>query len=115
MLLGTFTGPVEPWFRQLLARWLVLRPMFKRGDYGSGAALAPDFIQPGESPAPSAELMARLEAAVRDLERDLTAASDGGRAHLDHPVFGSLRLADLLRFLMLHTQHHRPQLSAGAG
>lgn len=110
MLLGTFTGPVEPWFRQLLARWLFLRPMFKRGDFGK-AALAPDFIQPGGSPAPSKDLLARLEAAVRDLETDLTAASNGRRTHLDHPVFGRLRLADLLRFVMIHTQHHRPQLS----
>jgi hypothetical protein len=114
MLLGTFTGPVEPWFRQVLARWLFLRPMFKRGDYGKGAALAPDFIAPSGSPAPTADLLARLEAAVRDLETDLTAASNGGRMHLDHPIFGRLGLADLLRFVMLHTQHHRPQLSPGA-
>jgi hypothetical protein len=56
MLLGTFTGPVEPWFRQLLARWLFLRPMFKRGDFGKGASLAPDFIQPTGSPASSGDL-----------------------------------------------------------
>jgi hypothetical protein len=115
MLLGTFTGPVEPWFRQLLARWLFLRPMFKRGDFGKGASLAPDFIQPTGSPASSGELLARLEAAVRDLETDLAVASNARRTHVDHPIFGRLPMADLLRFLMIHTQHHQPQLSAGAG
>ena len=111
MLLGTFTGPVQPWVLQLLARWIFLRLMFKRGDFGK-AAVAPEFIQPGESPAPSADLLARLETAMRDLETDLTAASDDRRTHLDHPIFGRLPLADLLRFLMIHTQHHQPQLSA---
>jgi len=113
MLLGTFTGPVQPWVLQLLARWIFLRLMFKRGDFGK-AAVAPDFIQPGGSPASSGDLLARLETAVRDLETDLTAASNARRTHLDHPIFGRLPLADLLRFLMIHTQHHQPQLSAGA-
>ncbi len=45
MLLGTFTGPVQPSVLQLLARWIFLRLMFKRGDFGK-AAVAPEFIQP---------------------------------------------------------------------
>jgi hypothetical protein len=113
MLLGTFTGPVQPWFLQLLARGIFLRLMFRRGDFGK-AAVAPDFIQPGGSPAASGDLLARLHAAVRDLEMDLTAASNGRRTHVDHPIFGRMPLADLLRFLMIHTQHHQPQLSAAA-
>jgi hypothetical protein len=113
MLLGTFAGPVQPWFLQLLARWIFLRLMFTRGDFGK-AAVAPDFIQPGGSPASSGDLLARLETAVGDLETDLIAASNGRRTHLDHPIFGRLPLADLLRFLMLHTQHHQPQLSPRA-
>jgi hypothetical protein len=36
------------------------------------------------------------------------------RVTVDHPVFGRLPLADLLHFLLIHTNHHRPQLSAGA-
>ena len=111
MLLGTFTGPVQPRVMQLLARWIFLRLMFKRGDFGK-AAVAPDFIQPGGSPATSGDLLARLETAMRDLETDLTAASNERRTHLDHPIFGRLPLADLLRFLMIHTRHHQPQLSA---
>ena len=112
MLLGTFIGPVQPWVLQLLALGIFLRLMFKRGDFGK-AAVAPDFIQPSESPAASGDLLARLETAMRDLETDLTAASNNRRTHLDHPIFGRLPLADLLRFLMIHTQHHQTQLSAG--
>jgi hypothetical protein len=58
------------------------------------------------------DLLARLETAMRDLETGLTAASNDRRTHLDHPILGRLPLADLLRFLMIHTQHHQPQLSA---
>ena len=42
-----------------------------------------------------------------------TAASSDRRTLLDHPIFGRLPLAELLRFLLIHTQHHQPQLSAG--
>lgn len=114
MLLGTFTGPPEPWFRQLLARWLFLRPMFRRGYFGKAAFVAPDFLQPSGTPASSERLLARLEAAVGDLETDLAAASHARRAHVDHAIFGRVPFADLLRFLAMHTQHHRPQVSAGA-
>jgi hypothetical protein len=111
MLQGTFTGPSEPWFKQLLARWLFLRLMFRRNDFG-GPSVAPNFIQPGESPVSSGELVRRLTGAVADLEANLAAASTAGRTHLDHPIFGRLPLTDLMRFLMIHTQHHRPQLAA---
>jgi hypothetical protein len=114
MLLGSFTGPAQPRFKQVLGRWLFLPQMFKRGDFGKGPFRAPDFLQPSGSPAPSRDLLARLEAAVSDLETDLTAASAAGRTHLDHAIFGRLPLADLIRFVMVHTQHHRPQLSASA-
>jgi uncharacterized damage-inducible protein DinB len=113
MLHGTFTGPAKPWYQQLLARWLGLPPLFKRGDFGKGPLQAPDFIQPSASPASSVALLARLEAAADDLEGNLAAASNAGRVTVDHPVFGRLPLTDLLHFLFIHTNHHRPQLSAG--
>ena len=111
MLLGVFIGPSQPWVVQLLARWIFLRLMFSRNDFG-GPNVAPGFIQPGESPDSCGELVRRLEGAVTNLETNLAAASDAGRTHLDHPIFGRLPLPDLLRFLMIHTQHHRPQLAA---
>lgn len=114
MLLGTFTGRSFPRVKQLLARWIFLPLLFKRGDFGKGGARGPAFIRPSESPASPGVLLARLEAAVGDLETDLIAASAARRRHVDHPIFGRMPLADLLHFLMIHTQHHLPQLSAPA-
>ena len=114
MLHGTFTGPAKPWYQQLLARWPGLPPLLNRGDFGKGPFQAPDFIQPSASPPAFMALLARLEAAARVLEGNLAAASDAQRVTVDHPVFGRIPLADLLHFLMIHTNHHRPQLSAGA-
>lgn len=114
MLHGTFTGLAKPWYQQLLARWLGLPPLLKRGDFGKGPFQAPDFIRPSASPSSSLTLLARLEAAAHDLETTLAGASDAQRVRVDHPVFGRISLTDLVRFLMIHTNHHRPQLSAGA-
>jgi hypothetical protein len=114
MLLGTFTGRAQPLLMQLLARWIFLPLLFKRGDFGKGGARGPKFIQPSGSPASSGILLARLEAAVGALETDLVAASGARRTRVDHPIFGRMPLADLVRFLMIHTQHHQPQLSSPA-
>lgn len=114
MLHGNFTGTARPWYQRLLARWLGLPSLLKRGDFGKGTFQAPDFIRPSASPPSSPALLARLEAAVHDLESALAGASDAQRVSVDHPVFGRVPLTDLLRFLILHTNHHRPQLSTGA-
>jgi hypothetical protein len=111
MVDGSFTGPAKPWYQQLLARRLGLPALLKRGDFGKGPFQAPDFIQPSASPGSSVALLARLEAAARDLEATLAKTSVSRRVSVDHPVFGRLPLADLVRFLVVHTNHHRPQLS----
>lgn len=111
MLDGTYAGQIEPRYRQLLARFLFLPWLFARERFPK-ALQAPDFIRPGGSPSSSVALLARLEAAASDLEVELAAAADGHGADVDHPVFGHLFLADLLRFLAIHTNHHRPQLAA---
>lgn len=111
MLAGTYKGQVEPRYRQLLARFLFLPWLFRNRRFGKGLQ-APDFIKPGELPALSGVILARLETASRALEDDLAAAPDGHGPDMDHPIFGRLNLADLLRFLEIHTNHHRPQLQA---
>jgi hypothetical protein len=115
MLHGSFTGVAKPWYQQLLARWLGLPSLLKRGDFGKGPFQAPDFIRPSASPSSPMTLVARLEAAAHDLEAALAGASDARRVSVDHPIFGRLPLADLVRFLAVHTNHHRPQLSTVSG
>jgi len=114
MLHGTFTGSAMPWYQQLFARRVGLRLMFKRGDFGKGPFQAPDFIRPPSSPASFLELVDRLEAATRDLEQNLEASSRKPGITVGHPVFGQISLEDLVHFLFIHTNHHRPQLSATA-
>lgn len=111
MLHGSFTGSAMPWYQQLLARRLGLPSILKRGDFGKGPFQAPDFLRPSASPSSSVTLLARLEAAAHDLEATLAQASDARRVRVDHPIFGRLPLANLVRFLVVHTNHHRPQLS----
>ena len=115
MLQGSFDGPARPRYQQLLARWIGLPQLLRRGVFGTGPFRTPDFIQPSGSPASSTVLLARLEAAAHDLEEDLAAVSDTPRrATVDHPIFGRVPLRDLLSFLVIHTNHHRPQLSVSA-
>lgn len=113
MLEGTFVGPAKPWFRQLLARRLGLPPLFKRGAFGKGPIRGPDFIEPSDAPPSSAVLLDRLEQVARALEQRLADPS-GKVVTVVHPIFGRLPLTDLLHFLWIHTDHHRPQLAATA-
>src|ERR1700719_4216899 len=53
MLLGTFTGPAQPRFKQMLGRWLFLPRMFQRGNFCKSPFRATDFLQPSVSTAPS--------------------------------------------------------------
>jgi hypothetical protein len=114
MLEGTFVGPAQPWFKQLLARRFGLPRLFKRGDFGTGPLQGPDFIQPSDAPPSSALLLERLNLAARDLEQHLAGGSGAKPTMVVHPIFGRLPLTDLLHFLWIHTDHHRPQLDAGA-
>jgi uncharacterized damage-inducible protein DinB len=114
MLHGTFTGKAMPWYKQLLARKLGLPPLLRRGDFGKVPLKGPDFIKPTASPPSLSVLADRLETAERSLEQSLADAPSGQPVKVDHPIFGRLPLQDLLHFLFIHTNHHRPQISAGA-
>ena len=55
--------------------------------------------------------LSELQAAADAFERDASAAQ---AAAIDHPVFGRLPLADVVRLQEIHTQHHRGQLTPAA-
>jgi hypothetical protein len=100
-----------PRFKQWIARTIFLPRMFKLGDFpGKSELKSPAFLVPSPEPAPQTELLPRFETAARGLEQDLESARAAGRTKAEHPFFGTLDLADLLHFVVIHTRHHLPQI-----
>jgi hypothetical protein len=91
-----------------------LRPILRRGAFGKPGR-APEPLRPGVSPPPQDALTARLQSASAALQADLAAAARTGQTTVDHPFFGRLPLADLLRLQVIHTRHHRRQLPGVTG
>jgi hypothetical protein len=90
-----------------LIRWFGLAPVLRRGRFIPGSK-SPKALRPGDSPAPQAELLRRLQAATQAFESDAAAARS---PTLDHPFFGRLPLTDFVRLQEIHTNHHRGQLA----
>jgi hypothetical protein len=105
------TGPSAPRILRPLVRRFFVKPVLKRGSFKPGGR-APAMFQPSSSPDGHAELLSRLETAVRLFEDDLRAAARAGRATLNHPFFGTIPLTDYLRLQAIHARHHRAQLAA---
>lgn len=70
----------------------------------------PAAFAPAQQPRPRPELCSQLDAeiaAFAQLARDLTKA---GQVTFEHGVFGTVPIADYVRFNALHLDHHREQL-----
>jgi hypothetical protein len=108
---GTAEGlpfPLGPILRPLLRR-VVIDNTLKAGRFTrKGRAPAP--FRPGPTPAAPADAIARLTAAVSGLEADLR--SRPRSETIDHPVFGTIRVADWMKVQAIHARHHRAQLPA---
>ena len=113
ILHGTFPGPTAPRIARPLIRILFLNPVLKRGRFNRPAK-TPKPFQPGASPALPEALTARLRAAATAFEEDVETTAGSGQATLDHPFFGKLQLAEYLRLQVIHTHHHRQQLTTTA-
>ncbi len=110
MVQGLIPTTKAPRLKQWVARTVFLPWMFKLGDFpGKRALKSPPFILPSDVPAPAAELLPRLEAAVNGLEDDLKKAEAEGRTVM-HSFFGPLSPADALHFVAIHTNHHWAQV-----
>jgi hypothetical protein len=106
-------GPAAPRFLRPLVRRFFVNPVLKRGRFKPNGR-APAMFQPSSSPDAPAELLSRLETAVRVFEDELRAAAHSGRATLDHPFFGTMPMTDYLRLQAIHARHHRAQLPEAA-
>lgn len=92
-----------------IIRYLYVRPILRTGRFPANGK-APGAFRPSASPAKTEDLCARLRATADEFEADVERLASQGEVAVDHPIFGRVKLADSLRFLALHTAHHRRQL-----
>lgn len=97
---------LRPWIRRF-----ALQPVLRRGRFIPGST-SPKAFRPGNSPAPPAMVLERLQAAIAGFEADAAAA---GAATIEHSFFGRLPLVDFVRLQEIHTEHHHRQLLPGPG
>lgn len=80
--------------------------VLRRGRFPGGSR-SPAAMRPGPAPATPDVVLARLQAAAAALEA--RAAAHAGP--LDHPFFGKVSVAALVRLQEIHTRHHMAQLA----
>jgi hypothetical protein len=95
---------VHPIVRGLLFRRVLRKAAFPR-------ARTNRAMDPASGPATPAEGRARLEAAHQQF--DAACRQLGSRGQwMRTTIFGAVPVADYVRFMELHTRHHRKQMSA---
>ena len=98
---------------QRLARRVVVDSTLKAGRF-TRKGRAPGVFQPSPTPAPAADVLARVEVAVRGLEADIRSRHPEARRTIPHPIFGALATTAWVRLQAIHVRHHRAQLPAVA-
>ena len=106
---GTSTMKAMPRFLRPVIRGLMLKPMLKKDRMMKGAK-APAIFQPGADPVGREQLFERVTAANDSFESAVRRAADAGQESTDHPIFGTLALADYVHLNDLHTRHHQAQI-----
>jgi uncharacterized damage-inducible protein DinB len=110
MLDGRYPDRAAPRLARPFLRTFFLKPTLKRGHFGKPVKTLPPF-EPAEVPIEVQLHAARLRAAASAFETDLEAAALSGTSTFEHPFFGKTSLTDYLRFQVIHTNHHRQQLT----
>ncbi len=111
---GTATIPVllPRWKAWMLRRFIL--PRLLAGRPLPPGVRAPREVRPGgELPDPRAAV-ARLESATAAWASAMAQNHRRGGGQSIHPFFGALPLPTMLRFVALHTTHHRRQLERAA-
>jgi hypothetical protein len=106
------TSPI-PWLlRPLvsrLARAMIVDNTLKAGRF-TRKGRAPGIFQPSASPPPADLVLPRLDAAVRGLESDIRSRHPEARHTIQHPIFGTMAIAEWVRLQAIHARNHRAQL-----
>jgi hypothetical protein len=114
---GTALSPIPRLVRPLvqrLARAMIVDGTLKAGRF-TRKGRAPGIFQPPATAAPPADVLARIDAAVRGLASDIRSGHPEARHTVAHPIFGRLRTTDWLRLQAIHVRHHRSQLRVTSG
>jgi hypothetical protein len=94
---------VHPIVRSLLFKRVLRKAAFPKAKTNKA-------MNPASGPSTPAEGRIRLEAAHRKFDEACRrVAADGGR--MPTTVFGSVPVQDYVRFMELHTRHHRKQMA----
>jgi hypothetical protein len=111
VVMGT-AGKGIPRLLQPLLRRFVVDSTLKAGKF-TRKGKAPGIFQPSPTPAPPADLIARLNAAVSGLEAGIRSGHPEARHAVRHPYFGRVPTTDFVRLQAIHARHHRAQLPSG--
>ncbi len=101
--------PTFPAFVRPLVRGVFFNRILKKGSFPS--AKTNKAFDPASGPATPAEARARLEGALAEFDRACRARAANGE-RITSTLFGSVPLADYVRFQELHTRHHTKQIPA---
>lgn len=113
ILHGTFPGRGMPSFLRPLIRVLALKPVLRKGRFGRPVKTFPAF-EPAASPTAAEAITARLQKAADSFEEHVQTAAASGKTALNHPFFGNCPLTDYMLLQVIHTNHHRGQLTRNA-
>lgn len=96
-------------WRRLLIRWRFLPMVLKERRLPAGAPAVREIRPPDELRA-RAVVTSDLREQATLFEQELGRALASGGGRLTHPFFGKLSAAEALRFVAVHTAHHRRQI-----
>jgi hypothetical protein len=103
---GTGMRPRAGPILQRLLRWFLLPHVIYHRSLPLRAR-APREVKPSEAGVPQGDLPRLLRDAAAGMEREFRGAV---RTHVFHAYFGPIELPRAMRFLAVHTDHHRKQL-----
>jgi len=99
--------PTFPRIVRPAVRVLFFNRVLRSGSFPKAKTTKP--MDPSSGPATPFEGRARLEAAFAHFDRECRARAETGE-HVMSTLFGSVPVADFVRFQEIHTRHHRTQM-----
>ncbi len=110
---GAMSGKAQfgaiPKFLRWLPRKFYLDKVLRAGALPAKSGGPPAFA-PAHQPMPRPDLFAQLDSEIAGLAQLARELAKAGQVTFEHGFFGTLSIADYVRFNALHLDHHRAQL-----